>query len=85
MEAAFRQPKLVARVVSPYVPVGVAFLAFLVWNAGIVLGDKTMHVAVLHIPQIYYFAAFAGCLMVPHIIDAPIVRQTCRTLFGSLR
>jgi alpha-1,2-glucosyltransferase len=37
---------------------GVLFGLFLVWNKGIVIGDKSNHVAAFHVPQIYYFAVF---------------------------
>ena len=37
---------------------GVLFGLFLIWNKGIVIGDKSNHVAAFHVPQIYYFAVF---------------------------
>ncbi|CAD6883898.1 unnamed protein product [Tilletia controversa] len=48
----------IAKLVAIYSPVLISFAAFLAWNGGIVLGDKTNHVAALHFPQLLYFAAF---------------------------
>ncbi|XP_058822331.1 putative Dol-P-Glc:Glc(2)Man(9)GlcNAc(2)-PP-Dol alpha-1,2-glucosyltransferase [Topomyia yanbarensis] len=35
-----------------------AFMVFLYWNGSIVVGDKTAHVAAVHLPQIFYFSLF---------------------------
>ncbi|XP_058449613.1 putative Dol-P-Glc:Glc(2)Man(9)GlcNAc(2)-PP-Dol alpha-1,2-glucosyltransferase [Malaya genurostris] len=35
-----------------------AFMAFLYWNGSIVVGDKSAHVAAIHLPQIFYFTLF---------------------------
>jgi hypothetical protein len=40
-----------------YILVGAAFVAFVVWNGSIVLGDKTAHEATFHLPQVFYFLA----------------------------
>ncbi|KAG5648241.1 hypothetical protein DXG03_006199 [Asterophora parasitica] len=42
----------------PYALVLAIFGAFVVWNGGIVLGDKANHVPAFHVPQLYYFIAF---------------------------
>ena len=39
LATSLRNPTLTGRIVLPYVPVGLAFLAFLRWNGGIVLGE----------------------------------------------
>lgn len=36
----------------------VAFAGFIVWNGSITLGDKSNHQASIHLPQLFYFAAF---------------------------
>lgn len=77
--AAAAQPKRAALTLAPYVPVGGAFVTFLFWNGGIVLGDKTMHVPVLHIPQLYYFLAFTGAMLFPYILDRKTIVKTLRT------
>ncbi|KAK0198488.1 glucosyltransferase [Armillaria mellea] len=43
-------------------------VVFVMWNGGIVLGDKSNHVPVVHIPQMYYFAAFATAFGWPILI-----------------
>ncbi|KAK0233267.1 glucosyltransferase [Armillaria fumosa] len=55
---------------------------FVMWNGGIVLGDKSNHVPVVHIPQMYYFAAFATAFGWPILIagDRGVVG-----LFGDIR
>ncbi|RIB21128.1 Glycosyltransferase Family 59 protein [Gigaspora rosea] len=42
----------------PYILVILSFIYFLIWNGGVVLGDKANHIAVLHFPQIFYFISF---------------------------
>ncbi|QRV76700.1 alpha-1,2-glucosyltransferase [Ceratobasidium sp. AG-Ba] len=49
----------------PYVMPIIGFASFVFWNGGIVLGDKSNHVPALHVPQIYYFTAFASCFGLP--------------------
>lgn len=43
----------------PHALVGAAFAFFVVWNRGIVVGDRAHHAAVLHFAMLPYFAAFA--------------------------
>ena len=35
-----------------YALVGVGFIMFLIYNGGIVVGDKEAHVSVFHLPQV---------------------------------
>ncbi|KAI9190576.1 alpha-2-glucosyltransferase Alg10 [Polychytrium aggregatum] len=42
----------------PYLVVLKLFVAFLVWNGGIALGDKDHHIMSIHVPQLYYFCGF---------------------------
>ncbi|KAK7957221.1 DIE2/ALG10 family protein [Apiospora aurea] len=48
------------------------FAAFVVWNGGVVLGDKSNHVATLHAAQMLYiwplFAFFSAPLFLPQIV-----------------
>ncbi|THU91646.1 glucosyltransferase [Dendrothele bispora CBS 962.96] len=53
----------------PYSMVLAAFGAFVIQNGGIVLGDKSNHVPVLHIPQMYYFLTFSTALGWPVLIS----------------
>lgn len=42
-----------------YISVIASFLVFVVVNGSIVVGDKTAHQAVIHLPQMLYFALFS--------------------------
>ncbi|KAF8898454.1 glucosyltransferase [Infundibulicybe gibba] len=72
----------------PYMLVLAVFGAFVVWNGGIVLGDKTNHVPSLHIPQVYYFVAFSTAFGWPVLVGGPggIATLACDVrvrMFGS--
>ncbi|GAA5916226.1 Dol-P-Glc:Glc(2)Man(9)GlcNAc(2)-PP-Dol alpha-1,2-glucosyltransferase, partial [Sporobolomyces salmoneus] len=70
---------------TAYLPVFLGFLAFIKLNGGIVLGDKSNHVATIHIPQIYYFIAFSAVFFSPHLLDPAKIKKTLSSLFGSKR
>ncbi|KAI8887649.1 glycosyltransferase family 59 protein [Backusella circina FSU 941] len=55
--------------ISTYILTIGLFAAFLVWNKGIVLGDKSNHVAGLHFPQLFYFTSFLSFFAGPWIIN----------------
>ncbi|KAM4675636.1 dol-P-Glc:Glc(2)Man(9)GlcNAc(2)-PP-Dol alpha-1,2-glucosyltransferase [Discoglossus pictus] len=42
----------------PYVLLVIGFLAFVAFNGGIVIGDRSSHEACLNFPQLFYFFAF---------------------------
>ena len=42
----------------PYAAATIAFVAFVVWNGSVVVGDQSHHQASLHVPQVFYFATF---------------------------
>ncbi|KAI3615441.1 glycosyltransferase family 59 protein [Moniliophthora roreri] len=82
----------------PYTLVLAAFGAFVVWNGGIVLermsiglqftGDKSNHIPALHIPQLYYFAAFSTAFGWPVLISGPggavgLAKEVYKRMFGS--
>ncbi|KAF9269957.1 glucosyltransferase [Marasmius fiardii PR-910] len=72
----------------PYALVLASFVAFVVWNGGIVLGDKSNHIPALHIPQLYYFVAFSAVFGWPALISGSegplgLVQQVYRRMFGS--
>ena len=52
----------------PYATVGLTFLAFVIWNKGIVIGDRAAHVPTIHIPQLLYFSVFLFCFLWPYMI-----------------
>ncbi|KAG2156533.1 glycosyltransferase family 59 protein [Suillus bovinus] len=53
---------------APYAVVLALFGGFVIWNDGIVLGDKSNHVPSFHVPQLYYFIAFATIIGWPVVI-----------------
>lgn len=42
----------------PHLGLLASFAGFVVWNGGVVLGDKTNHVATIHLPQMLYIWPF---------------------------
>ena len=72
MKRCYRQRKLLLRSLWPLGVVPAAFAAFLVWNGGVVLGDRAAHAPVKHCMQPLYFALFAAGAAAP-IILAPSV------------
>ncbi|CAK7264699.1 glucosyltransferase [Sporothrix epigloea] len=68
--AAVGNPLVVLQRVWPYVAVLGGFVQFVVWNGGVVLGDKANHVATIHAAQLLYLwpllAFFSAPLFVTH-------------------
>ncbi|CDO75880.1 hypothetical protein BN946_scf184672.g13 [Trametes cinnabarina] len=74
----------------PYALVLVVFGAFVVWNGGIVLGDKANHVPAFHVPQLYYFVGFATAFGWPALLSGPsgvsiLLHDVFSRMFGSKR
>lgn len=74
----------------PYMPVLALFGGFVFWNGGIVLGDKANHVPVMHVPQLYYFIAFATLLGWPAVVlnhDGPtkLAAEVLKRMIGTKR
>ncbi|KAI0848035.1 glycosyltransferase family 59 protein [Daldinia vernicosa] len=67
---------IIRRQIWPHLIVLGAFVGFVVWNGGVVLGDKSNHVATLHLAQMLYiwplFAFFSAPLFIPSLIDLAI-------------
>jgi alpha-1,2-glucosyltransferase len=49
-----------------YILVGLAFLAFVHLNNGVVVGDRTAHAVVIHPTQVLYFCAFCLAFSAPY-------------------
>ncbi|CAB3379209.1 Hypothetical predicted protein [Cloeon dipterum] len=63
--AGLQRPHVVSSIVlqeTPFIAVGASFAAFVAWNGGIVLGDKSAHEATVHLPQLLYFSAMCAAL-----------------------
>jgi len=74
----------------PYALVLALFGGFVVWNGGIVLGDKSNHIPSLHVPQLYYFVAFTTAFGWPVLLSAPggiraLLYDVQNRMFGSKR
>ncbi|KJE91787.1 hypothetical protein CAOG_002872 [Capsaspora owczarzaki ATCC 30864] len=72
--------KVYIRLSLPYVLVGLLFLAFIVWNGSIVVGDKTHHQSRVHAVQVFYFALFALVFSWPVLLQFSLLdaRQLVR-------
>ena len=61
---------------APYMVLISMFAGFVLWNGGVVLGDKSNHVATIHLPQMLYiwpyFTFFSWPLLYPYLAVLPI-------------
>ena len=66
--------------------VPVAFAAFVVWNGGIVLGDKAAHAPVRHLMQPLYFVLFCSLALAPFHFSPSryVVTFTIRRIYERL-
>jgi hypothetical protein len=71
-------------VIASYTPTFFAFLAFVLWNGGIVLGHQEYHGVSLHLPQTAYFFTFATALGGPALLDVGIERFVTRAVKDSI-
>jgi len=84
-------PKIIPDIILssvPYLLVLVAFAAFVLWNGGIALGDKSNHIPSIHIPQIYYFidaTTFFGWPVLLSYAGGPLllIDGVRRRMFGN--
>lgn len=51
-----------------YLTVCLMFLAFVIWNKGVVVGDRTAHIPTIHIPQLFYFSVFVFAFSWPYMV-----------------
>lgn len=86
--APMKQGRLIAHIArivlsecAGYVVVGLSFVAFVLANGGIVLGDKSSHQACAHLPQLGYFALFTLVHAAPYLLQPGIVKR----FFESVR
>lgn len=52
-----------------YLLVGLAFVAFVIANNGVVVGDRTAHTVMIHPTQVLYFCAFSLVFSAPYSIS----------------
>lgn len=76
----------VLRRVCPHLGVAALFAGFVYWNGGVVLGDKSNHVATLHLAQMLYLwplmSFFSAPLFLPQV-ERVFELLTSRTPSGS--
>ncbi|KAI4757989.1 hypothetical protein E4T52_09857 [Aureobasidium sp. EXF-3400] len=72
----------IVRLVWPYVFVVGLFASFVLWNGGVVLGDKSNHVATIHLPQMLYIWAYTSFFSFG--LTYPFVAQGLLSVFASL-
>lgn len=52
----------------PYLTVVLIFMTFVVLNGSLVVGDKSNHIACLHLPQLFYLSLFTCAFSSPYIL-----------------
>ncbi|KAI1373958.1 glycosyltransferase family 59 protein [Hypoxylon crocopeplum] len=76
---------IICRGIWPHLTVLSAFVYFVAWNGGVVLGDKSNHVATVHLAQMLYiwplFLFFSAPLFIPQLLDLAV--RVFQTLTGS--
>ncbi|OJT13072.1 Dol-P-Glc:Glc(2)Man(9)GlcNAc(2)-PP-Dol alpha-1,2-glucosyltransferase [Trametes pubescens] len=93
IQSVLSAPRVLSDVLANFVPYALvlaAFGAFVVWNGGIVLGDKANHVPALHVPQLYYFVGFATGFGWPALVSGSggipaLGRDVYARMFGNRR
>ncbi|KAK8202896.1 putative glucosyltransferase [Phyllosticta capitalensis] len=87
--AALRYPIMVVSAAAPYAILVGLFGAFVVWNGGVVLGDKSNHIATLHLPQMLYIwpyiLFFSFPILAPSIISALLSLLPATALPASIQ
>lgn len=67
--------------ILPQITIIIIFALFVVWNGGVVLGDKSNHVATIHVPQMLYLWPYVAFFSLPVIFG--VVFQHIYALFSS--
>ncbi|GAM87218.1 hypothetical protein ANO11243_052400 [Dothideomycetidae sp. 11243] len=70
------------RLLTPYAVILASFAAFVVWNGGVVLGDKSNHIATIHLPQMLYIWPYI--LFFSYPLCYPYLAQGTFHLLSSL-
>ncbi|RDL33740.1 uncharacterized protein BP5553_08108 [Venustampulla echinocandica] len=72
-------PILILSRLLPYIALLISFMLFVLWNGSVVLGDKSNHVATIHITQLLYLFPFLAFFTAPLIIPS-FFQHTVATL-----
>ncbi|KAG5436896.1 hypothetical protein PCANB_001649 [Pneumocystis canis] len=73
----------IIKVIWPYMIVIALFGIFLIYNQGIVLGDKTNHIVGIHLPQLFYFSIFTAFWGSPHLLTKNIIQSFFKQSLGN--
>lgn len=77
--SALINPILLITRLWPYISLLATFAVFVIWNGGVVLGDKSNHVATIHAPQILYLLAFTA------FFSFPLFLPTILNIFHAIK
>ncbi|KAK5138358.1 hypothetical protein LTR08_003419 [Meristemomyces frigidus] len=85
------QPKRLCsllQALAPFLTLIALFAVFIFWNGSVVLGDKSNHVATLHLPQMLYISPFMAFfslpLLYPYLLLLPIMILAQLPGYGTL-
>lgn len=70
--AIISKPLLILPRLWPYIALLLTFASFVLWNGGVVLGDKSNHVATIHLPQMLYIWPFIAFFSAPLILPSAL-------------
>ncbi|KAL1302099.1 hypothetical protein AAFC00_002535 [Neodothiora populina] len=70
------------RLLLPYLTLLALFGAFVLWNGGVVLGDKSNHIATLHLPQMLYIWPYITFFSIP--LTYPFILQGGVAILGMI-
>ncbi|KAF2202469.1 hypothetical protein GQ43DRAFT_311470 [Delitschia confertaspora ATCC 74209] len=79
---ALKRPLVIIKAIFPYTILLGLFGGFVAWNGGVVLGDKSNHVATLNFPQMLYIWPYITFFSLP-LIAMPLLRPLINTLPDS--
>ncbi|XP_017783829.1 PREDICTED: putative Dol-P-Glc:Glc(2)Man(9)GlcNAc(2)-PP-Dol alpha-1,2-glucosyltransferase [Nicrophorus vespilloides] len=73
--------------VGCFLTLAISFITFVIINGGIVVGDKSAHVATLHIPQLYYFSIFSLFFGWPHFVKyiIPFITSNLKNVYSFFK
>lgn len=84
--AAICNSRLIVSRLWPCIALLCLFASFVIWNGGVVLGDKSNHVATIHLPQLLYiwpfFVFFSAPLLYPSALN--LLQSLLAPLFPRL-
>lgn len=83
-DVLLKRPVAIVKAVVPYVILVGLFAVFVLWNGGVVLGDKSAHVATIHLPQMLYLWPYMLFFSAPLVLPT-LLRPTVGMLPAGLR